>query len=182
MQELLTGKKRLEGFSGEWVEVKLGDIANIKTGDKNNEDKIEDGKYPFYVRSKHVERINTFSYDCESIIVPGEGNIGEIFHYVNGKYDLHQRVYGIRSFIDSIYVKYVYYYMAQFFGSYALVNTVKATVDSLRLPTFQKFVIKLPESKEEQRAIATILSDMDSEIEKLQSELLTGRIRLLEGA
>ena len=79
MQELLTGKNRLPGFSGEWEVKTLGEIANIKTGSINNQDKIEDGEYPFFVRSDTVERINSFSHDCEAILVPGEGGIGSIF-------------------------------------------------------------------------------------------------------
>ena len=59
MQELLTGKRRLPGFSGEWVLKRLGEIANIKTGARNNQDKVEDGAYPFFVRSSTVERINS---------------------------------------------------------------------------------------------------------------------------
>jgi type I restriction enzyme S subunit len=52
MQELLTGKKRLDGFSGDWDEIKLGMISKINTGKKNNDDKVPDGIYPFFVRSK----------------------------------------------------------------------------------------------------------------------------------
>jgi type I restriction enzyme S subunit len=196
MQELLTGKRRLEGFRGEWVEVELGTITKINTGKRNNEDKVESGKYPFFVRSKKIERIDTYSFEGEAIIVPGEGNIGDIFHYVNGRFDFHQRVYKISNFSLGIYPKYVYYYMINYFGEYALRNTVKATVDSLRLPTFQKFILKIPPTIEEQTAIANILSDMDREIEALErklnkykdikqgmmQELLTGRIRLLEEA
>ena len=134
MQELLTGQKRLPGFTGEWESIHLGNVSKIKTGDKNNEQKAEDGKYPFFVRSQQVERINTYSYDGEAILVPGEGNIGQIFHYINGKFDWHQRVYKISDFPEYICGKYVYYQMKFRFGEHALKNTVKATVDSLRLP------------------------------------------------
>ena len=193
MQELLTGKKRLDGFSGDWDEIKLGMISKINTGKKNNDDKVPDGIYPFFVRSKQIERIDTYSFDGEAIIIPGEGNIGEIFHYINGKFDYHQRVYKISNFPTNIYAKYVFYYIAAFFGEYALKNTVKATVDSLRLPTFEEFIINVPKTIQEQTAIASNLSDMDAEIEALEQklnkykaikqgmmhELLTGRIRLI---
>lgn len=192
MQELLTGKKRLPGFSGAWERKRLGDVADIKTGEKNNENKVSDGKYPFFVRSAYIERINTFSYEGEAILVPGEGKIGSIFHYINGKFDYHQRVYKISDF-KGVQGKFVYYFMKQNFKKHAMHHTVKATVDSLRLPTFQGFGLLLPKSTEEQQAIAEILSDMDSEIETLEEklkkyralkqgmmqELLTGRIRLL---
>ena len=162
MQQLLTGQTRLPGFEGEWEVKRLGDIAHIKTGTKNNEDKNKDGEYPFFVRSAHVEKINSYSFDCEAILIPGEGNIGHIFHYINGRFDVHQRVYTITQFQSGISAKFVHVYMTQYFGSWAMQNTVKATVDSLRLPTFQTFKIMLPPTSSEQTAIAVVLSDMDA--------------------
>ena len=193
MQQLLTGQTRLPGFSGEWEVKQLGQIAHIKTGSRNNEDKIEDGEYPFFVRSENVERINSYSHDCEAILVPGEGRIGDIFHYINGRFDVHQRVYAITQFAPGMSAKFVHLYMAMSFGAWAMQNTVKATVNSLRLPTFQTFEMQAPPTKEEQTAIATVLSDMDAEIAALEArrdktralkqgmmqELLTGRIRLV---
>lgn len=193
MQELLTGQRRLPGFSGEWIQQRLGDIAHIKTGGRNNQDKVENGEFPFFVRSATVERINTFAYDCEAILVPGEGGIGSIFHYIFGKFDVHQRVYAITQFAANVSGKFIYYYMKTYFGQHAMENSVKATVDSLRLPTFQDFVVKLPSSLEEQIEIASILSEMEQELEMLEErlqkaqtikqsmmqELLTGRIRLI---
>lgn len=192
MQQLLTGKTRLKGFSGEWVEKKLGDIADIRTGKRNGDENVIGGLYPFFVRSQEVLRINSYSYEGEAIIVPGEGGIGKIFHYVHGKFDYHQRVYKVSDFPSDICTKYVYYYMTQFFGDYALNQTAKATVDSLRLPTFQEFEISIPDSWNEQFAIANILTTMDNEIASLEAELqkykalkqgmmqklLTGQIRL----
>ncbi|ADE14213.1 restriction modification system DNA specificity domain protein [Nitrosococcus halophilus Nc 4] len=192
MQQLLTGKQRLPGFEGEWEVKRLGDVSVVKTGKKNNEDKAEDGKYPFFVRSQTVERINTYSFDGEAILVPGEGGIGSIFHYVNGKFDYHQRVYKISNFAADTNGKFIYYCLLQTFNKQAMRNSVKATVDSLRLPTFIEFEFLAP-CFDEQQAIATILSDMDAEITTLEArrdktqaikqgmmqELLTGRIRLV---
>jgi len=193
MQELLTAKKRLPGFSGNWIVKRLGEVANIKTGNRNNQDQVEDGDYPFFVRSPTVERINSYSYDCEAILVPGEGNIGNIFHYITGRFDVHQRVYAITRFSREASGKFVFYYMVENFGAHAMQNSVKATVDSLRLPTFQNFEITIPPTTIEQSSIADILSDMDAEIAALEEklgkartikrgmmqELLTGRIRLV---
>ena len=193
MQKLLSGEMRLDGFEGEWIKIKLGDISSIKTGSRNVEEHSANGKYPFFVRSKEVMKINTFSYDEEAILVPGEGGIGEIFHYVNGKFDVHQRVYKISDFNDRVNALFIYWYMIIFFGEYAKENTVKATVDSLRLPTFTDFICYLPPTKAEQTAIADILTTMDNEIEALEKErdkykcikqgmmqqLLTGKIRLI---
>jgi type I restriction enzyme S subunit len=193
MQDLLTGKNRLPGFSGDWETNALGKIAHIKTGNRNNQDKVEDGEYPFFVRSATVERINSYSHDCEAILVPGEGGIGTIFHYINGRFDVHQRVYAITQFSPETSGKFVYFYMAMNFGACAIQNSVKATVDSLRLPTFQDFEISIPPTKKEQTAIASVLNDMDAEIAAVEAkltkarqikqgmmqELLTGKIRLV---
>ncbi len=193
MQELLTGQRRLPGFAGEWLTKRLADIAHIKTGDRNNQDKNANGHYPFFVRSATVERIDSYSHDCEAILIPGEGGIGSIFHYVNGRFDVHQRVYAITEFQSGICAKYVYLYMSVKFGAHAMQNSVKATVDSLRLPTFQEFVVSLPPNEREQTAIAATLSDMDAELTALEARvaktrllkqgmaqaLLTGRIRLV---
>ncbi len=157
MQELLTGKRCLPGFSGEWKVKRLGDIADIKTGEKNNDDKIADGEFPFFVRSQTIERINTFSFNGEAILVPGEGNIGRIFHYINGKFDYHQRVYKISDFLPNVYGKYIYFVMCQMFNEHAMRNSVKATVNSLRLPTFQKFELQIPDDVKEQEKIAEII-------------------------
>jgi type I restriction enzyme S subunit len=194
MQQLLTGKTRLPGFSGAWETKRLGELAHIKTGGRNNEDKVKNGEYPFFVRSAIVERINSYCFDGEAILVPGEGGIGSIFHYINGRFDCHQRVYMINRFVDDVCGKLIYYSMVLQFGSHAMQNTVKATVDSLRLPTFKNFSFSMPKDIAEQQAIASVLSNMDSEIDALEQrrdktraikqgmmqQLLTGRVRLSE--
>ena len=194
MQQLLTGKTRLPGFSGAWETKRLGDVAHIKTGSKNNEDKDDNGQYPLYVRSAIIERINSYCFDGEAILVPGEGGIENIFHYINGRFDCHQRVYMINRFVDDVFGKLIYYIMVLQFGRHAMQNTVKATVDSLRLPTFQTFTFSIPKDIAEQRAIAAVLSDMDAEIAALEQrrdktiaikqgmmqQLLTGRVRLVK--
>jgi type I restriction enzyme S subunit len=193
MQQLLTGQTRLPGFRGEWEVKRLGDVAHIKTGSRNNENKIPDGQYPFFVRSEQVERINTYTHDCEAILVPGEGRIGSIFHYITGRFDVHQRVYAITQFHPEVSGRFVHLCMTHTFGAWAMQNTVKATVDSLRLPTFQTFEFSLPPALAEQTAIATVLSDMDAELAALEArrdktravkqammqELLTGKTRLV---
>ncbi|MGZ9081608.1 MAG: restriction endonuclease subunit S [Rhodoplanes sp.] len=193
MQQLLTGQTRLPGFHGEWEVKRLGEVAHIKTGSRNNEDKVEDGQYRFFVRSEVIEHINSYSHDCEAILVPGEGRIGSIFHYIHGRFDVHQRVYAITQFRSDISAKFVHLYMTKNFGAWAMQNTVKATVDSLRLPTFQNFQMTLPPTLDEQTAIAEVLTDMDAELagfeqrrektralkQGMMQELLTGRTRLV---
>ena len=176
-----------------WTTLPLGNVCHIKTGTRNNQDKVENGRYPFFVRSQKIERIDDYSYDEEAILIPGEGNIGDIFHYINGKFEVHQRVYKISDFSPVVLGRYVFYQMMQNFGDIALQNSVKATVDSLRLPTFQEFPMPVPPELGDQGEIVHILDSLRSELQTLQTkltkaralkaaimrELLTGRIRLV---
>jgi type I restriction enzyme S subunit len=170
-EALFSRRLRLADFSGNWERKKLGDITDIRTGNQDVQDKVDDGKYPFFVRSEKVERINSYSYDGEAILIPGEGNIGKIFHYINGKFNFHQRVYKISDFIGGVYGKYIYYNLLVNFEREAMKNSVKATVDSLRLPTFKNFEIELP-NIEEQEKIATFLSKIDEKI-KVESGIIS---------
>lgn len=174
MQKIFSQEIRFKDENGcdypEWKMRKLGDITHIGTGSNDLQDKVENGKYPFFVRSANIERINQYTFDGEAILIPGDGNIGQIYHYINGKFSYHQRVYKISNFINNVVGKYIYFYMSKFFLKEALKNSVKATVDSLRLPTLIGMKIQLP-CLEEQTKIANFLSNIDNIIEEEKNKL-----------
>lgn len=114
MKQLLTAKLGLNSSSKPWKKILLKELAEIDTGNSDTQDKVDNGNYPFFVRSEKIERINRYSYDGEAILIPGDGKIGEIFHYYIGKFDYHQRVYKISNFTNCK-GKYIYYYLQQFF-------------------------------------------------------------------
>ena len=166
--KILQPKIRFKEFSGEnaeaWEQRKLGDISKIKTGSSDLQDADATGKYPFFVRSENIERSNRFLYEGEAILIPGEGRLGEIYHYINGKFDYHQRVYKISNFSDyNVQGLFVLYYLKNNFKRHALKYTVKATVDSLRLPTLLEFNLMVP-NNEEQQKIGTFLKQIDNTI------------------
>jgi len=211
MQQLLTGKTRLpefatreDGSKKELKQTELGkipedwgidfikNVIKITTGDKNTQDKIDTGKYPFFVRSQTIERINTYSFDGEAVLTAGDGvGTGKIYHYINGKFDYHQRVYLMYGFGDKLDGYYFYLYFSNNFYDRIMSMTAKSSVDSVRREMIADMQIALP-SKPEQTAIATILSDMDTEIQALHQrldktrdikqgmmqQLLTGKVRL----
>lgn len=143
-----------------WEQRELGESTSIKTGGSDLRDSVPDGRYPFFVRSDKVERSNRYLYDGEAILIPGEGRLGEIFHYINGKFDYHQRVYKISDF-NGVAAKFVMYSMMRDFKKHALQNTAKATVDSIRLPTLTEFQFSLPKL-EEQKKIGQYFTQIDS--------------------
>ena len=160
---------RFAGFTDPWEQRKLGDVTKIKTGDSDLQDAVPNGLYPFFVRSDKVERSNRYLFDGEAILVPGEGRLGEIFHYINGKFDYHQRVYKISDFVD-VDAKFVMYSMMYGFKKRALENTAKATVDSIRLPTLTEFKFRVP-CRDEQYQINVFFSRLDNLITLHQRKL-----------
>ena len=157
-------------FAITWEQRKLGEITNIKTGSSDLQDSDDDGEYPFFVRSENIERSNRYIFEGEAILIPGEGRLGDIYHYINGKFDYHQRVYKISDFEDLVTDgKFVLYYLQQNFKRHALKFTVKATVDSLRLPMLLDFEVKLP-SLEEQKKISALFYNLDNLITLHQRE------------
>ncbi|HMU63266.1 MAG: restriction endonuclease subunit S [Nitrosomonas sp.] len=174
MQQIFSQKLRFKDDDGrefpEWEETALGDIAHIKTGSKDLIDKEDEGIYPFFVRAQKIERINSYSYDGEAILIPGDGvNVGKVYHYVNGRFDYHQRVYKISDYKNAE-AKYIFFYMNQYFDKHAMSFNSKASVDSLRLPIIQKFKIQLP-TKLEQTKIANFLTAIDDKITQAQTQL-----------
>lgn len=162
---------RFKGFTDPWEQRKLGEVSNIKTGSSNLQDATDNGEYPFFVRSEKIERSHRYLFDGEAILIPGEGRLGEIYHYINGKFDFHQRVYKISNFTDfKVSGMYILYYMQHNFKRHALKFTVKATVDSLRLPMLTDFDIKMP-LEEEQTKIGSFFKQLDKTIALHQRKL-----------
>lgn len=149
---------------------KLKELAEIGTGTSDKKDANMNGKYPFFVRSKNIEKHNAFEFDEEAIIIPGEGGIGDIFHYIKGKYALHQRVYRIHFTCDSINVKFAYYYLFAHFKSFIMKKAVSATVTSIRKPMIEDFFLPIPPI-EVQEEIVRILDSFSDYAAELQAEL-----------
>ena len=143
-----------------WEQRKAKEMCNIGTGKSNTQDQVEDGIYPFYIRSDIPAKSNKYLYDCESVITIGDGNIGRVFHYVNGKFDLHQRCYKMTDF-QNVWGKYFYYFFSTRFYDRAMKMTAKATVDSVRLEMISEMDILKPAKIDEQKKISEFFSYLD---------------------
>lgn len=185
-------KTELGVFPDNWEVEHIKRIALITTGSKNTQDKNEDGEYPFFVRSATVERIKSFSFDGEAVLTAGDGvGTGKVFHYINGKFDFHQRVYKISDFVSKVNGYFFYLYFSNNFYDRIMAMTAKSSVDSVRMEMIANMIVPIPPLVE-QTAIATALSDVDSLITALDKliakkrnikqgamqELLTGKKRL----
>jgi len=147
-----------------WKVKRLKFISSIKTGEKDTIHRVENGAYPFFIRSPHVQKIDSYSCNGEAVLTAGDGDIGKIFHYINGKFDYHQRVYKFSNFKE-IVGKYLYYYLHYNLAEEVVKLSAKTTVDSLRLPFLQNFSVTIPPIHD-QLAIAAFLDQKTAQIDQ----------------
>ena len=165
MQKIFSQELRFKDENGndypEWEIKKLMQIAKVKTGSKNVQDNIQDGKYKFFDRSVEVKYLNTFDFDETAIIYPGEGS-KFLPRYFSGKYSLHQRAYSIYDI--NINNNYLYYYLS-LQNNHFLKYAVGSTVKSLRMSGFDKLKVMVPKNSEQEK-IGSFFKNLDEFIEK----------------
>lgn len=120
--------------------------------------------------------------------------MGKVFHHFVGKFDYHQRVYGISHF-KRVQGKFLFYFMKENFFNDALRFNSKATVDSLRLPMFRNFPVPFGGMSEQQAIVKYIdtntahidgiVETIDIQIDKLKelrkaliNDVVTGKLRV----
>lgn len=187
MQELLTGKKRLPGFSGKWGVRRLGDILTIAHGKSQRGVEDRNGIYPILASGGQIGVSNRFLYDKPSVLIGRKGTIDQPQFMDVPFWTVDTLFYSVVHEPNN--AKFLFY-------CFCLVEWKQyneaSGVPSLNARTIEGIEIAIPEHYE-QTAIAEVLSDMDIEIAALEAklaktrslkqgmmqELLTGRIRLL---
>lgn len=190
MQLLLTGKKRLPGFKGEWVRKRLGEVAIIKKGDlitekearRGNVPVIGGGIGPTYYHNKANRKANTITISASG------ANAGYVsFH----KHPIFASDCSTIEKSGNYDVRFLYFLLKSMQNTITMLQTGGAQ-PHVYPEQLKQLEIYYPLDMEEQRAIAQILSDMDAEIETLERKkekyemikkgtmelLLTGKIRL----
>ena len=137
-------------------------MCNTSTGNKNTQDKTDDGIYPFYVRSQTVERINSWTFDGEAILTAGDGvGVGKVFHHTYGKIGVHQRVYILSDFKCD--ANYLFHFFSSKFYNRVKRMSAKNSVDSGRKEMITDMPLSLP-CCQEQIKIGYMLSILDERI------------------
>lgn len=157
-----------------WNVRRLRFLCDFQTGDKDTINRVDNGKYPFFVRSPQIERINSYTFDGEAILMAGDGvGAGKVFHYYKGKFDYHQRVYNLHNF-RAVDGKYLFYYLKQNFKYIIERAEAKSTVDSVRIIMLKDFMVCFPSIKEQQAIVAYLDKEMlnfDSAISNCQRQI-----------
>ena len=193
MQQLLTGKTRLPGFSGEWVEKTIGSVSFIRKGVQFDASRfIENGKYPMLnggtEPSGYSDDYNT---EGDTITISEGGNSCGFVNYMQTKFWCGGHCYSIEE--NESLDKAFFFHLLKFNEPKLMKLRVGTGLPNIQSKTLQLYILTYTKDVKEQQAIASILSDMDAEIRALEAErdkyalikqgmmqeLLTGKTRLV---
>lgn len=147
---------------------RLGDYTNIKTGKLDANASSDKGIYPFFTCSKEPLTIDTYSYDCECVLVAGNGDLN--VKYYSGKFDAYQRTYIIESKNkDKLLVRYLYCFLDKYVETLRE-QSIGGVIKYIKLGNLTEAEIPLP-PLEEQRKIAAVLDKVSDLIAKRRQQL-----------
>ena len=152
----------------DWTYKKLGELTKIKTGKLDANASSADGIYPFFTCSREPLRISSYSYDCECVLVAGNGELN--VKYYNGKFDAYQRTYIIEALPDSGIMTY---YMYHFFNQYVETlrqKSIGGIIKYIKLGDLTNALIPIPPLSI-QRSIVAELDLLHSVISKKKEQL-----------
>ncbi len=135
--------------------IKLGDITKIRTGKLDANASSENGKYPFFTCSKDPLRIDSYSYDCECVLVAGNGDLN--VKYYKGKFDAYQRTYIIEDNSNGrLLIPYLYYFL-ELYVEELRKQSIGGVIKYIKLVNLTDAIIELP-SIEKQKEVVNILN------------------------
>lgn len=152
------------------MKVKIGDLTKIRTGKLDANASSEDGQYPFFTCSREPLKISTYSYDCECVLVAGNGDLN--VKYYNGKFDAYQRTYIIEdNSSGKLYMPYLYYFMEDYIEELRK-QSIGGVIKYIKLGNLTDALIELP-SIYEQKAIVEIFEKVKNVIDMHTEEIIT---------
>ena len=147
---------------------RLGDYVNIKTGKLDANASSENGAYPFFTCSVIPLKIDTYSYDCECVLVAGNGDLN--VKYYNGKFDAYQRTYIIESKDKTVLlVPYVYCFLDKYVETLRK-QSIGGVIKYIKLGNLTDATIPIYDIQK-QKEIVSKLDHVDSLITARQEQL-----------
>ena len=149
-----------------WSFTRLGDLCIIQTGKKDVSEGSSTGKYPFFTCGQEIQKIDTYSFASEAILVAGNGYFN--VKYYNGMFDAYQRTYVLNNI--AIYGRYLYYYVTCKLDDITKDNR-GSTIRYIRLGDLTEYVTLIPPLNEQHRIVAKIeelFTKLDAGVEALK--------------
>ena len=132
---------------------KLQEFIDIKTGKLDANASSENGKYPFFTCSKDILRINTYSFECECVLLAGNGDLN--VKYYDGKFDAYQRTYILECKNNIISTKYLYYFMKKYVE--VLRNqSIGGVIKYIKLSNISDALIPVHNKKQQEKIVKEI--------------------------
>lgn len=133
---------------------RLGDLVSIRTGKLDANKNVVGGAYPFFTCSVEPLNIDTYSYECECVLVAGNGDLN--VKYYNGKFDAYQRTYIIESTDKNMLNTEYLYYFLEGYVEVLRNNSIGGVIKYIKLDNLTEAQIQLPRI-DVQKKIVTIL-------------------------
>ena len=139
------------------MKAKIGELTSIRTGKLDANAACPDGRYPFFTCSKKPLQISTYSYDCECVLVAGNGDLN--VKYYKGKFDAYQRTYIIEDNSGGkLYMPFLYFFMEGYIDVLRK-QAIGGVIKYIKLGNLTEAIIELP-SYEEQKEVVEILDKL----------------------
>ena len=182
-KEALTPEERLQAalvpeseqpykVPGNWRWTFLKPISKIRTGKKDANYGSVDGEYPFFTCAAEPIRCHGYSFDCNAILLAGNGDINNISRY-NGKFEAYQRTYVVE-IIEPINIDYVFYWFKYRWFDFNKDKMFGTAIPYIRLGNLQEFPIPVPPLAQQQRIIdhiESLFAKLDEAKQKAQDAL-----------
>lgn len=186
MQELLTGKRRLPGFSGDWQTISLKKALSVGHGMSQHDVESPTGRYPILATGGVIGRANRYLWNAPSVLIGRKGTINKPQYMDKPFWSIDTLFY--TKINEGYCPKFLYYVFCRI--DWLSYNEASG-IPSLSAKTIESIEVQVPDYRE-QCAIAGVLTDIDTEIEVLEQklgkyrqvkqgmmqQLLTGKIRL----
>ena len=150
-----------------WELRKGKSLYRVATGKLDANAENPDGDYPFFTCSMAPKRINSYSFDCEALLVAGNGLVG-FTQYYKGKFDAYQRTYVLSDF-RNVLPSFLRYYVSVGLPMEVQPKSIGSVIQFIKLGDLLNFNIVLP-SIEQQNTISNYLESRLFQINTILSK------------
>ena len=156
-----------------WEWCRLPECVSIVTGKKDANYGTPDGKYLFFTCAEQPLRCDDYSFEGESLLLPGNGaNVGQVIYY-DGQFEVYQRTYVLQKIIESFSLKYLYYHILGFWENYNHDKQYGSATNYIKMGNFLNYIFPLPPTLTEQQRIVNRIETMFAKLDQAQEKAQT---------